>query len=592
MSTGKHVPGKLAEWIVRSLDGTITAEEFAQLDHIITTQASARWYYLEFMTTYVGLVDLSGILSNTMPEAGNEPNESAPDSPSSRPSVTSVESGPYGPLRFGSHLSDEEKKRRIEQYAHQQLEAFLRQEHPAPEASPVIRRPRAGRSVQDLTETVDRWIRFTVRIVKTTAALSMAAVVLFLIGLLIVSKQPVGMITASADAQWDVPINEQGLLYPRQLRLETGYAKIQMKKGSEVLIQAPSTIKLLTPNKLYLETGWLTAKVPKQARGFTVETPTSQILDYGTEFGVLVDSTSTAEVHVFAGKVGLASIRDAGNDRQQMLLKDEAATLSASGQLERYATQDRTRLFARNLPDVNSFGVPGTRLSLADIVGGGNGLGTGLPGQGLDPSTGRIMETSGVLNGLDGGYVPVPSLMFVDGVFVPDGGRGAPRISSTGDVFADCPDTVGICREAISCGAVFHPRPFMPQAGMLPGHLHERPAIGMPANAGITFDLKAIRLTMADIDIDCFRATCGLSDTVRDVKPPGNDPIRVTCWVLVDGRVRFTETFDSTQARAGEIEVALNANDGFLTLAATTESDDYTFAWAMFGKPALELAQP
>ena len=54
------MPPDFAEWVLRSLDGTITPEQFAQLDHEIATNDKARAYYLEFIATYVGLVALVG----------------------------------------------------------------------------------------------------------------------------------------------------------------------------------------------------------------------------------------------------------------------------------------------------------------------------------------------------------------------------------------------------------------------------------------------------------------------------------------------------------------------------------------------------
>ena len=60
MSREHQMPPDFMEWIVRSLDGTVTPEQFAQLDHEIATNDQARAYYLEFITTYVGLMALMG----------------------------------------------------------------------------------------------------------------------------------------------------------------------------------------------------------------------------------------------------------------------------------------------------------------------------------------------------------------------------------------------------------------------------------------------------------------------------------------------------------------------------------------------------
>jgi hypothetical protein len=49
--------------------------------------------------------------------------------------------------------------------------------------------------------------------------------------------------------------------------------------------------------------GKLAAAVPRAARGYTIITPTAEVVDLGTEFGVSVDRSGASEVHVFDGEV-------------------------------------------------------------------------------------------------------------------------------------------------------------------------------------------------------------------------------------------------------------------------------------------------
>jgi hypothetical protein len=64
-------------------------------------------------------------------------------------------------------------------------------------------------------------------------------------------------------------------------------------------------------------------------------------------------------------------------------------------------------------------------LSLADIVGGGNGLGAGTQGSGIDPSTGERREEQdrrGFLNGVVANRLNATQSDWIDSVFIPDGG--------------------------------------------------------------------------------------------------------------------------------------------------------------------------
>jgi hypothetical protein len=282
---------------------------------------------------------------------------------------------------------------------------------------------------------------------------------------------------------------------------------------------------------------------------------------------------------------------------EQELTKGQAATIDLSGHVRLRSLDDRSSLFARQMPDANEFGVPGKRLSLADIVGGGNGLGTGILGQGIDPSTGQIAPERKVTNGLNNGFITTPSLPFIDGVFVPDGESGKPIvITSTGLTFAGCPDTKGTCHEVILNGAAFQEQSFPVHFGRLAGQTYgtrTRPSIGMHVNAGITFDLDEIRAVMPEVKITEFRTLCGVSETAALYSDgyfgPQKIRLDVGFSVLIDGQVRFSRRLVTVPSEAAAIRIPLNKEDRFLTLMTTDCNGLNTCAWALFAEPVLEL---
>ncbi len=133
----------------------------------------------------------------------------------------------------------------------------------------------------------------------------------------------------------------------------------------------------------------------------------------------------------------------------------------------------------------------GDALDVADIVGGGNGHGTGKAGRGIDPRTGKVQDKP--LTFLDGveanHYVRGPSA-FIDGVVIPNGGQPVP-IASTGLAVEDVPVTSGKAWDAIRHG------PVNSQASTKLGGVDYatdgHTLLGLHANAAITFDLDAIR---------------------------------------------------------------------------------------------------
>src|SRR5205085_4671235 len=58
--------------------------------------------------------------------------------------------------------------------------------------------------------------------------------------------------------------------------------------------------------RLILTQGRMSANVPRQALGFTVETPSAKVVDLGTRFAVKVEADGTTEAHVFEGKIDVS----------------------------------------------------------------------------------------------------------------------------------------------------------------------------------------------------------------------------------------------------------------------------------------------
>lgn len=569
---------QLAEWIIRSLDGSITAAEFSAFDRLLTEDQQARRYYIEFVATYVGLVELVGVLPRPAGLAiprqvphGRPPNASGP----------SV-------LPLDPNLPEQERIRQIEAYAQRQLERFLEQQ-----------RAQQARQVEHSTEIIaqlvasgKRVFQTTVRITKVLAIWSLAAMVLLMIGLYLHANRPVGRIDASSMAVWDRPLDPNVPLKPGRYSLDQGYAQLTLSRGAQMILQAPVSFRLEGANRIYLTSGCLTARVPVQAKGFTVQTPGSTVVDFGTEFGLLVGTQRSAEVHVFEGSVGCKAL---GQPHGQILEQGQAATMDLSGRMERVLMSHRPRWFVRQLPEDPGFAIPGRRLSLADMVGGGSGLGTGLAGQGIDPSTGLVTNGRQVLKRTGVGYAVVPGLPYVDGVFIPDANQGPVAISSTGIIFRDCPATIGTCFETILNGAVFQAGSFPQHPGRLAGRTYagpNNPSIGMHPNSGITFDLERIRAFIPDCRIERFRAICGISETALEYSSRDWDPNRVQTdfWVLVDGQVRFHKRLGIVPLVHASIEIPISPQDRFLTLVTTSEGQ-YRYCWAMFAEPALELTK-
>ncbi|MEM1227114.1 MAG: LamG-like jellyroll fold domain-containing protein [Planctomycetota bacterium] len=85
-------------------------------------------------------------------------------------------------------------------------------------------------------------------------------------------------------------------------RLRKGLLNLQFGNGVLVYLEAPAKFDAMSDERVMLYNGRLSAHVPPEGIGFTVQTPEAEVVDFGTEFSVDVQS-GASEVHVFDGLV-------------------------------------------------------------------------------------------------------------------------------------------------------------------------------------------------------------------------------------------------------------------------------------------------
>jgi len=86
--------------------------------------------------------------------------------------------------------------------------------------------------------------------------------------------------------------------------LKEGLARLKFISGAEITLEAPVDIELISPMLCRLHRGTVVAKIPEQAIGFSIDTESAKLVDYGTEFGVHVGAQGEGtNVLVFDGIV-------------------------------------------------------------------------------------------------------------------------------------------------------------------------------------------------------------------------------------------------------------------------------------------------
>jgi hypothetical protein len=582
---------ELFDLLNKTLDGSLSQEQKAHLEQLLENNPSLHPYYVNF---FILNSELRSCLS--MPTLDFSGQGVVKD-------ISFLEQASHETLAkmcaAENIYFDQERIRKIRQRAERQLQDFLAEQERQRAEQQRQRIKYRQRFVPDftvVTKKIDSLVAFTGKSIVTLAACFAIALVFVSYIQYFLAHRVIATLGENVNAKWTEPPEVTGL-GTGALSLEEGYAQLVFTKGARVIVQAPCNFTLISPSRMSVEKGTVIVKVPKQAIGFTIDTQTSSVKDFGTEFGVTVDSQARTEIHVFDGLIQLRSIGQARSGQNQWeLTSGSAAIVDKDGNLEIGKVQDRPHLFVRRLPNPYQVGMPGQRLNLADIVGGGNGLGTGIIGQGLHPLTGAKVGGKTAVYGQASGYVPTPFHEFIDGVFIPDAEDGEPIVvSSTGLQFNNCPDTSGVCVHIIRNGTRFQHEYLPPRLSRIRGQTYGipgHPAIGMHANAGVTFDLDRIRAAHGDIRIVRFRSLCGISETVAEFSDGYWNSQRITAGfrVLVDGKLRFYQEFEAVPAQSAEIDISLEESDRFLSLITTECHPDRPFAWCLFAEPILELS--
>lgn len=545
---------EIEELILKEIDGVISEQEFAQLSECLRRNPEALDTYLEFMTICAGMLKPGEV---TIPDD----------------CLCQVDDIRQSAL-WAALAENERTAETVYIEKHDPVEP-VRQ-------IPVIPRKQS-----------------VSKVALYTAIISSAAF-LMLVSYVMTHPRKVRMavatVTGSSQAEWKEAMSlaaDNNRVYTGSLmHLTEGFAEITFDNQAKIILQSPAQLVIEDYNQIFLHTGKLAALIPPSAVGFVVRTGAASIVDYGTEFGVTASYSGQTEAHVFQGKVELRSGSDPVRfESTKRLTLGQAGRVDDAGVLSAETMVAQPNSFMRSLPSKVSFGQPGKRIDLADIIGGGNGFGTGKECVGINPTSGKGVNDLLLENRKSdtNRYFLVADNPCIDGVFVPFGGSSPQIVTSQGHTLEQCPQTDGCYWIEITN------RPIASIYGKESSDVHLvrlagiqfgtrlNPAIMMHSNTGITFDLDEIRAANPGTKIRKFTSLCGLSETMF------REDVKATLWVLTDGRKRQEVHISYNGQNRAVINIDISDSTRFLTLMATDGENSNGGDWTFFGNPALEL---
>ena len=270
--------------------------------------------------------------------------------------------------------------------------------------------------------------------------------------------------------------------------------------------------------------------------------------------------------------------------------RQDRGTSAAAERQYAQAKADITAGITKARVDVHT--LAGKPIDLADIVGGGDGRGTGKKGFGIDPRSGKARDTKaeGFLGDIKVNKLSPGPTPLVNAVFIPNGPGDVP-VSTTGLVVKGIPETSVAAWDVIRNGPVnqqfstklvspklVSPNLVSPNLGEIDYAKDSHTILGLHANAGITFDLAEIA-KQARLANPRFRGVVGYGGRTAEA---GAD-----FFVFIDGE-------PVAQGRIGSddggipLDIPLPPTARFLTLVATDAGNSIGMDQIFFGDARIE----
>ena len=556
---------EIMDLLVLSLDGQLSAVDFAKLQSILDGSDEARDYYCKAISVAENLRKRDWASYSGDNQAKNIP------------------------------LSELLRNKLIEQ------------EHDAESVIPEVFMGEGGQNVVSARVTGGKFFYNKTAILGVLSSIAAALLVAFvLFQFLSVDHVETATLTACMDVSWDGRIfttGERLAIGDGEMVLAHGYASLVFDSNARVTIESPARFELLAEDRIKLYYGMLYSHVSAEAAGFSVATPECLIVDLGTEFGVKVDLDGATELHVNQGRTMLFS-GTGGAKAGSEVLAGNACEVNSTGQV--VEIQCNSTMFVRAInADKNFIWHGDLTFDLADLVNGGNGWGGGSVVSGINPVTGEFGNCQSGFRKGKGRYIPVTEVSspYIDGVFVPAGPFQV--VSSQGAEFDECPTTNNMYYSEIVTGSVLKKMYESNSELECPDvnrYSNESDAIIMHPNIGMTFNLDMIREDLPDVNIEGFTASAEFAVQLSNdhhytsvVPKEGSTMV----WVLLDGKVVFSSKMNKPNEPV-TIDIKLPNSAKFLTLVATDSRNNnademlndlyQTPGWCVFARPELVLS--
>ena len=535
--TQENFKNKLDDILFRAIEGSIMPEELDWLQLHLKERKDVREYYLDFIEVHAGLNHVAGTLE-------------------SRESIASERDEPFIDYNLLTELLNDSQR------------------------SPSIELE-SDKNLIEQTIQIDSEAIKPNKFTRLYNALISVAAVFMLVFIVYANLFPPKISTPVATLQDQIGVKwgslsdklETGdLILTNQPAyiIEEGIVKIKYDQGVDVLIEGPAEFQILADDRIGLTYGKVYSKVQREAIGFSVYTPSTKIIDLGTEFGVHAQNNGDTKLYVVKGKTAL--VAGDGDDRASVEVTRNSAKYISGDTHKISDIPYNSQFFVRDL-NGGKYAWRGENIELASLIAGGNGFEPVLADDTLNPITGKYELKPLVPDEEKTNYKYniVAENEFIDGVFVPDGSEGPVQVTSESHQFS-CPVTSGNINRNI---CIFY-KPYDKntsdiQPALFNGIVYDSKdyhSILLHSNIGITIDLDRIRKANPSGEIHGLKTGYGLTWAERRGK--------VDFYILADGNMIYEDRGVISQAESNNIDLKFESEFRFLSIVVTDAFEEGT----------------
>ena len=387
-------------------------------------------------------------------------------------------------------------------------------------------------------------------------------------------------------------MNSRLLAHQAPYRIDKGYLKIKYDSGVELVLEGPAFFTLPSDSEFEILFGKVYSKVPQNATGFIVNSPNSTVIDLGTEFGVRVDSFGASDICLYKGQAQLVSGVKNQNKESQMLEVGKAKHVDLTGRAKN-AVLDNT-FFVKDISSEAQLVWRGeSEINVIELLKGKLRFSKENSGfLAINHATGESFtyHRLAMNYSVNSKYNIINDNPYIDGAFIPDARQGQQVISSTGDIFRECPGTgsgwyIPILTEYAPFVNFDNGRQAKVEEWIIDGKVYDKSdsAMAMHSNSGITIDLNPIKSTLNGCKIKTFTAKVGISEVNKDA-----DNL-TDFWLLANGKVISHIQKGANVLSAINIDVAIEDDTSFLSFVVTDGGDDIDHDWWVIVDPQIHI---